>query len=644
MCMIDCIFGKDDLDALTASLRRTGIVQIDYLSEKTLLEKQVGRGEPSADFEVSQKLFERVEKTLSPLSRFAKKRSALDSLLDVGEKICFTAKPKHSRELFEYAEKTLSKTEEEVKSLSTERETVLRENEALGKRMLQVLPVSSVILHPGDLKNSERLTTVLGYFRRDPKTQVEKTAVSFRKPLVFETFPNVGRFHPAVFCVLKEDEARLFSTLDAVGFTRVKEYFEASPKECLFILEEKIELNKRRAAEIDLRLGEISSSRRDRLLALREMLANEKQRSKILSNCGRTEKTVFMRLWTPKRSCGEITSLIVKTTFGACHIEVEWNPEDAPTLIENPKYLESFEMLTRLFSMPKYNQIDPTLIIAPTFVLFFGLMLTDFSYGLILALTSVYLHQKYSKISKSVRDLSVILFTCGLSAMLFGVLTGSYFGDLVGTYILGGKPQDIAVLMDPLYGNNSIILLAAVCATGFLHVFTGYLMGALDSIRRRNFRKAVTNYLSWYLFAAGLGVTTLSAGGIIPQSFYHAGIALTFISLALLYTGLGFMFLIDIVGVVGNSLSYARLLALGLTTAGIALATNLLANIALDIPYAGIPLAITVFIAGHLINLLMNTLGGFVHSLRLQYVEFFGTFYEGGGRQFKPFTYEKNYT
>jgi V/A-type H+-transporting ATPase subunit I len=275
-------------------------------------------------------------------------------------------------------------------------------------------------------------------------------------------------------------------------------------------------------------------------------------------------------------------------------------------------------------------------------------MLTDFFYGALLASVSFMLYKRYRGVSKGMTDLAVIFMACGVASIFFGVLTGSYLGDFVGKYLLGKTSQEIAVWMDPLSGSNSIRMLVFICVGGFLHVFFGYLVGAIDSLKRGQWRQAVTEYFSWYIFAGGLFIAGLSsipeANPFLPSSLYPLGIVLAFTGLVLLYMGLGLMMFIEIIGVVGNSLSYARILAMALTTAGIGFAFNFLADMALKTPVAGVFLAAFIFIVGHLINILMNTLGAFVHSLRLQYVEFFGTFYDGGGREFKPFQYEKVYT
>ncbi|MFH1788490.1 MAG: V-type ATP synthase subunit I [Candidatus Altiarchaeota archaeon] len=382
-----------------------------------------------------------------------------------------------------------------------------------------------------------------------------------------------------------------------------------------------------------------------RLLELKEQLSIEKKRCEVFIRCGQTEKTILMRLWIPLSRKEEAIALINRETSDVNLIEADENPADAPIILKNPPIIRSFEVLTKLFSPPRYGDIDPTPLIAPTFALFFGLMLTDAVYGILLAGAAYALMKKYGRYSKGLYDLCTILAVCGISAVLFGILTGSYLGDLVGKYVLGGVgSQSVALWKDPLYKTNSIIFLAAVCIAGFIHLFLGYFMGAYESLRRGDVKGALMNYGSWFMLACG-AITVAAAGyGKIPAGAASIGYGLSLLGLGFLFAGSGLMAFLEIVGLVGNTLSYARLLALALTTAGIAMTFNFLAQISLKIPYIGLFVAAIVFIFGHVINILMNALGGFVHALRLHYVEFFGTFYPGGGREFEPFMEDRIYT
>jgi V/A-type H+-transporting ATPase subunit I len=352
-----------------------------------------------------------------------------------------------------------------------------------------------------------------------------------------------------------------------------------------------------------------------------------------------------MRLWTPAKKKRKVLALIEEETEGLCSIEVEENLTDAPILLENPPVIRSFEMLTKLFSPPKYREVDPTPFIAPTFALFFGLMLTDAVYGTVLALAAWQIAERYGRYSKSLKDVCVILMACGVSAVFWGILTGSILGDFLGKYVLGGVgSQTVAVWLDPMYGKNAVTFLALVVTIGLAHLFTGYAIGLYYALKDGRTRDALLTYGSWFILAGGVAIIILAGSGKLPENTRYAGYLISAVGVALSLMRSSFMALMEITGLVGNALSYARLLALALTTSGIAMTFNFLASNAVKVPYVGFLLAALVFIFGHVMNILINTLGGFVHSLRLHYLEFFGTFYQGGGREFTPFTEERKYT
>lgn len=643
MARIDALICRMDSQGLAETLMESGKAHVETVSEEFFEGSGLDRASPCEDLDEVKSLIASAEKILEDLPDTRGGRGALDDLLDIPLRVVRTMGSGDAGGV-QKARALIREIEPEVEGIAREKASITQRRQEIRGEQDRLRPLDAPDFDAGLVGEGEFTKTVFGLVDADKKAFVE--GLQRLGDLAAQRFKAKNgdavaiTFHKSiekdVMEILKESR---FKSIDVKEEGNLKAYVAGLKKEegeCF-----------RRLKCLEEKLEKISEKHQVSLLNAYETLYNERRRIELAGTGGSTEKVAYMRLWTPRRDCPEVVSIIRKASPG-CVVETDMDPEDAPTLIENPKYLSSFEMLTRLFSLPRYNQIDPTLIIAPSFVLFFGLMLTDFVYGAFLSVVSYLLYKRYNEKSKAVGDLMIIMFSCGLAAMFFGVLTGSFFGDFVGKYLLDGEPQDIALWLDPLHGNNSIIWLGTVCAAGFLHVYLGYMVGAVDSLRRRRYREALTRYLSWYVFAGGMAVTILSSypaqATILPASLYPVGVAATFTGLALLYMGMGLMFLLDIVGVVGNSLSYARLIALGLTTAGIALATNLLAQIALDVPAVGVFLAAFVFLAGHLINILMNTLGAFVHSLRLQYVEFFGSFYEGGGRKFEPFIYEKIYT
>jgi len=397
-------------------------------------------------------------------------------------------------------------------------------------------------------------------------------------------------------------------------------------------------------------LTKIFKSDFSKLLAMEELLQLEKDRCEIFYSCGRTQKTVLLRLWVPKTKSEEVEKIIHDKTKGTAFIKNDKEPEDAPVLLDNPPLVKPFESLVNLFGTPRYNEIDPTIFILFTFPLFFGIMLTDAVYGAVLIALGIFISKKYANYSRMAKSAGVILGFSGAFAVLFGILTGSYMGDLVATYILGlpNGSQDIALWIDPLFEANAIVFLLVMILMGFIHIFAGYALGAYDALKKGNKKLAMTHFVSWYIMLIGgllIGGSMFPENGpMLPDFFTYIGAGLLGIGVVLQYMGKKAMFLLDVIGIVGNSLSYARLLAMGLTTAGIALSFNVLAGLTLEIPVIGIVIAAIVFLLGHVINILLNTLGAFIHSLRLQYVEWFGTFYEGGGVMFNPFKENRKYT
>jgi len=289
--------------------------------------------------------------------------------------------------------------------------------------------------------------------------------------------------------------------------------------------------------------------------------------------------------------------------------------------------------------MPQYNQLDPTILFAPTFILFFGLMFSDAFYGIIVLLIAHLLYKNYRAYSAALSDLSRVLMWFGFSSIFFGLLTGSFLGDFLGKYLLGRPEgsQAIALWMDPMYGSNIMLFIEFALVVGLLHTLLGYFFGTVDALKRGEYKNAILNYATMITFPFGL-IAYFALGA-------RAGLLVAGASLLLLFVGAGLMsFYIKVSGMLGSVVSYARLLALMASSAGIAMTVNFLASLSLSIPHVGVIIAPLVFIFGHVINLALNMLGSFVHSLRLHYVEFFGTFYEGGGVEFAPFAEARKYS
>jgi V/A-type H+-transporting ATPase subunit I len=290
------------------------------------------------------------------------------------------------------------------------------------------------------------------------------------------------------------------------------------------------------------------------------------------------------------------------------------------------------------------------------FILFFGLMLGDAGYGLVLLILSLVGYFYLGRASGMIRTFSFLGIWLGLTTTFVGLLTNSLFGDFIPQFIYNDPNATIYSLtivgiqlpIEPL--RNPLILLTIALLAGLIHMNLGIILAMIQTIRNKQYKELITNHISWILLEIGGGLliaeSLLKLVTLSTMLFYLAAIFVVIgIILRLINAGpLGFF---DITGFVGDWLSYARLLALGLATGGMAIAFNIVAQLFADmipIEIVGLIFMSILLILLHTINLGLQALGAGVHSLRLQYVEFFNRFYEGGGHKFKPFSEKRKFT
>ncbi|UCC91605.1 MAG: V-type ATP synthase subunit I [Candidatus Aenigmatarchaeota archaeon] len=652
MCRLDCIIPEDRKSELIDALHKRGITQIEFLEDSYLEKNKIERDRPLERVTEISKLLLRIRKVIDSLSRFEVKPQAnlVEDILGVERIEKKKMKELGYREMIKLAEGILKKTEEPAETGTKGIYELEMRRAGVTERIKSYEHFEALDFKIEHMEESKYVYTVIGLItQKDLILLKDELGKRFGREFLMS---EGGVFENKVavsLCVMKDRTEELDSILREFGFERMRIEGKGQVKQILKNLRKEAEAIEKERESMERELKGIHEKHYRDLLVTEELLDLEKHRCEIFVSCGKTMKTVLLRLWVPRKNFVETEGIIKEETNRACFIDYNLNPQNAPILLENPKPLKPFEGLTRLFALPKYNEIDPTILIAPTFCLFFGIMLTDAMYGLFLVIAGLMIRKSLGKYADSAKRGGVIVIGCGLAAIFFGVLTGSYFGDFLANDVLVGKtPQDIALWMDPMHNGNAMIFLLVVAGIGLVHLFSGYLFGAWDSLKRGEKKKALTNYISWYILLVGAVMVILTmfpAGNpLLPQIFMYPGAVIALVGIILLFMGVGFMIFIDLIGIVGSTLSYARLLAMSLTTAGIAVSFNFLARMVTGIPYVGIVVAVIIFIFGHLINILINSLGAFVHSLRLHYVEHFGTYYEGGGAEFKPFKENRKYT
>ncbi|MEA2037654.1 MAG: V-type ATP synthase subunit I [Nanoarchaeota archaeon] len=372
------------------------------------------------------------------------------------------------------------------------------------------------------------------------------------------------------------------------------------------------------------------------LISSEELLSKELERLHAPLRFAATKNTFVIKGWVPEKRLSELQDNLNKITKKKIFIQTEEIKKDEkiPIELDNPKEVKSFEFFMDIYTMPNYKELDPTFFIFLIFPLLFGFMLGDFGYGLITLVVALLLKKKLPKFH---RFFDVFVYS-SLTTMFFGALFGEVFGEEVLFGVALPHILSRAHELDTLLGISIII--------GILHLLMGQVIGFVNTYREHGIKHAIYEKLGWILLFPGLTKLMLTlelikeglgntVNLILPSDIVI--IALTIIGIIIIIKGEGAMGLIELPGIFGNTLSYARLMAIGLASVMLALVVNQYAKVFFKAGGFMIIAGILLLIVGHTINILLGWLGCFLHSLRLHYVEFFTKFFKGGAKRFHPF-------
>ena len=434
---------------------------------------------------------------------------------------------------------------------------------------------------------------------------------------------------------------RALSALRDLGFSTVSfRGMTGTAKENDKALAENLAALEKERQEIEQRIAGLGG-KREALLEASDRAAIALRREEAKSRLVGTDKVFLLEGWLPADRCAEIEKTLKPFT---CAIETREPTEDeypqVPVQLKNNKLTRPLNMVTEMYSLPAYGTLDPNPLMAPFFILFYGIMMADMGYGLLMMIASVIISKKYRPKGTS-GELFSLLGLCGISTFIMGALTGGFFGDFLTQLVAIVSPGTVFALpklFDPL--DDLTMILIGSMALGMVQIVTGMAISLIEKCKRKKFLDAFFEEITWWIVFIGIALLALGKGAAV----LYVGCALVLLGPIVQGKGWGKLTGVfgslynHVTGYFGDILSYTRLMALMLAGSVITQVFNMLAAMP-----GNVIAFIIISMLGNAMNFGLNLLGCYVHDLRLQCLEFFNKFYVDGGKPFRPMTLDTEY-
>ncbi len=652
---IQVLIHRDVKDRLVERIQELGQLHITDIRSGVTAEyhPDLVFGAESSDEGLERRLSQ-IQFTLDFLSSLREKKGLLSGIMS--PKIILPPQ-QYEKVVDDYNEET---TASRCRSLDRERTELLSGATKLEGIIQQVSPWLALDCVLEEVVSTEHTAIFLGRLPVEALGEFHEAASEISDCMDVKTVNRDRELAYLLICCHKEVFSRVWDLLKRLGFEQASfPELRGKPQDVHRQVRKQIDETLRRVHEIEDMSREYLKERQN-LQVLFDHLNGQLQRRRIETNFGQTERVAVIEGWIPQRWLKSFEATLKEEFDALAILSLDMLAREEPpiTLQNSETFVRPFEVVTELYGLPNAREFDPSPLLAPFFFIFFGLCLTDAAYGIIITLLFFLLMKKF-KVTLGRTKLVGLLFFGGISTIVMGAITGGWFGDLSNYFPpwLDGlrRMRQSLMLFEPM--EQVLVFIGIALVLGFTQICYGLVIRMARKIREGDLAEAFCGPFPWLTLLNGLVMFALSKGGVFSPFLGVMGTWMTVLSaLAIMLLtdrtssswfariAWGVYGLYGITSYVGDVLSYLRLFALGLATGIIAMVVNLLADMLSATPYIGWLLFAIIFVIGHIFNILINGLGAFVHTLRLQYVEFFPKFFEGGGMPYRPFQKEARYT